>query len=84
MGREFNWQKSAECEEGCVYYKRRDNGTEACEKVGYRLHSDWCDIAPDCDDFENEDQRAARIEREALWKRMEKKRRKNLKKETEI
>lgn len=53
------WQKTAVCELGCGYYRKREDGTEACTLVGYRLHPDWCEVAMDCDDFKTEAQIAA-------------------------
>ena len=80
MAREYYWQKAACCELGCVYYKRRDDGTEACEKVGYRLHPDWCEVAMDCETFENEQQRQARLQAEEMRRRLEKQARKRARK----
>lgn len=54
------WQKTDLCEVGCAYYAVRDDGTEACEKVGYRLHPDWDDVLFGCDDYETAEQKRRR------------------------
>lgn len=76
MGREYDWQKSALCGLGCVWYKVRDDGTEACEKVGFRLHDDWCDVALGCDDYETAMDAAARERKEEARRARERKSRK--------
>lgn len=58
------WQKTAVCELGCGWYHKDADGTEACRRVGYILHPDWCEVLPECDEFQTE------AEVQAIYDRM--------------